>query len=212
MWGYLSRNEWLARDHGVGYGVTTLTSIMEAGLQLLTAVALAAVVLTPAPWNLLVAALGLAAVWLTWVVTPVVWQRVRGRPARPPATAGWWVVAVLYAVYWALQGGALLAVHHALCTAAPLSLGHSIAAADLGWATGFLVLFVPTGLGVREWALSTLLGRLAGIATGHSHLLAVSSRVLQVLAELIALGFGLQGTLRAWWSKRNGVIRDVPVK
>jgi hypothetical protein len=212
VWGYLSRNEWLARNHGVGYGVATLTSIMEAGLQLLSAVALAATLLTPAPWTLLVAALGLAAVWLAWIVTPVLWARLGGRPASPATYTGWWWAAVLYAVFWTLQGGALLAVHHALCAAAPLSLGHSIAAAALAWAAGFLVLFVPAGLGVREWTLTALLAPLAGIAAGHSHLLAVTCRVLLVLAELIALGFGLQGTLRAWWSKRNGVVRNLSLK
>ena len=52
VWGYLSRNEWLARYHGVGYGVATLTSFMEAGLLLLTAVTFAGVLLLSAPWNL----------------------------------------------------------------------------------------------------------------------------------------------------------------
>ena len=211
VWGYLSRNEWLAHHHGVGYGVATLTSLMEAGLLLLTAVALAGTLLTPAPWNLLVAGGGLAAVWLTWVLTPALWRRLRGAPAAPQATTGWWVVATLYGVFWALQGAALLAAHHALCGVTPLGLGQSIAAASLAWAVGFLVLIVPAGLGVREWTLSALLALLAGVASAQSHLLAVTGRVLLVVAELIVLGIGLHGTLHTWWSKRNDAIRNRPI-
>ena len=211
VWGYLSRGEWLARYHGVSYEVSTLTSIMEAGVQVVTAIGLGAVLIAPAPWNLLVAGLSLAAVWLIWVVTPAVWQRVRGH-AVAPATNGWWWVAALYAVFWSFQGGALLATHHALCAAVPLRLDHSIAAASLAWAAGFLVLFVPAGLGVREWALSALLALLAGVAAGQSHLVAAGCRLLQIVAELIALGIGLHGALRAWWSKRNGLSSNVPIE
>ena len=59
------------------------------------------------------------------------------------------------------------------------------------WVIGFVVIFVPAGLGVREWSLTAILENTLGLAAGPAALVAVVTRLGIVVAELILLVVGL---------------------
>jgi hypothetical protein len=76
-------------------------------------------------------------------------------------------------------------------------------AGSLAWAIGFLIIFVPAGLGVREWSLGTLLVQFAALSPGQATLLAVVSRVGMIAAEVLVLLVGLQSQISKRQIKRR---------
>ncbi len=59
----------------------------------------------------------------------------------------------------------------------------------LAWLIGFLILFIPGGLGVRELILTVLLGQFFNITEDQCLLVAIGLRILYSLAEMVwALG------------------------
>jgi uncharacterized membrane protein YbhN (UPF0104 family) len=225
VWGYLSRNEWLAQNHGVGYGVSTAASLIEAAMLLASAMTLGALYWLPTYWPhpLVMPAIitgALVAVALIWYVTPLLTARFSKGEAQPSShntgrqSALLWLVTttLLYLLFWLLQGAALVAITHTLCGALTLPLSAATGASALSWAIGFLILFVPAGLGVREWSLGTLLVTFAALPSGEATLLAVVSRAGLVAAEVLVLLIGLNTQLLARWNRRNLAIDDSTFK
>jgi glycosyltransferase 2 family protein len=208
VWGYLSRGEWLAQTHGIAYGTSTVASLIEVALPLLMAAALAALVLL-SPWlGVPLALVGLGAMWAAWALTPTVTSRLsRGRIAVQPdrQAQGRLLLATtaLYALFWLLHGAGLVAVTRTLCGEQALTLSQGVALAALSWAVGFVVLIVPAGFGVREWALGALLVAFAGFAPWQGSVVAVVSRLTLIAAELLVLLVGLHSRLRQWWAMRR---------
>ena len=201
VWGYLSRNEWLAQIHGVTYGVSTTASLLEAAMLLITAAIVGALYWLPTQWPLpfMAAAIGLAGVfgaWLAWRILPWLAARLLRRrepiPTQPSESwALWGMTVLLYLLFWGLQGGALIAIAQTLCGDTVPGLFAATAAFAVAWAIGFLVVFVPAGMGVREWSLSALLVSFALLPGGQATLIALISRLGLIVAELIVLALSL---------------------
>lgn len=224
VWGYLSRNEWLAQMHNVSYGVSTVASLLEAAMLLVTATALGALYWLPRMWQaplleLAITGAGMIAAWLVWQMLPWLASRMGGKRVqidlRRSQSVGLWLAATgLYVGFWVLQGGALLTIVQTLCGDLTLGPSVAIAASALAWAIGFLVIFVPAGLGVREWTLGTLLIAFvtlqpgATLLSGQASLIAVVSRFCMIVAELLVLWIGVQGYIQSWWKRRAWAIDD----
>lgn len=86
---------------------------------------------------------------------------------------------VAYVCTWVLFGASLMAVVAAIGDRG-LSLGPSAATFAVAWLFGFLVVFIPGGLGVREGVMTAILAPLLGADT--SALVAVLSRVVWWMA------------------------------
>jgi uncharacterized membrane protein YbhN (UPF0104 family) len=67
----------------------------------------------------------------------------------------------------------------------------STSAAALSWTLGFVAVFVPSGLGVREASLSVLLPRYTDFVPWQANLIGVVCRFEILLAELLLLIVGL---------------------
>jgi glycosyltransferase 2 family protein len=219
VWGYLSRNEWLAQNHRVSYRISTTASLLEAALLLVTAGLLGALFWLPILWQMPllepgIIASGVLASWLAWRTVPWLAARLTGKHMQDSVAprqdlALWGATTLLYVAFWGLQGGALVAITQTLCGGFMLGVFAATAAFALAWAIGFLVVFVPAGLGVREWTLSALLMLFAMLQPGQATLLAVISRFGLIIAEVVVLLIGLQGQIRSRW--RNGArITDHP--
>jgi glycosyltransferase 2 family protein len=169
VWGYLSRSHWLNRSYGVPYQVSTAGSLLEMLLTCTSAVVMGSIYAATvwAGWAQLMALAtavllpivvwGLTYVFARWPLvqrilpSQVVAARLFGlKPAQ------WTVILVLDLIAWVLYGGVVANSLEAFGLMSPNWLTVSMAYST-SWLIGFLVLIVPTGLGVRELALTNLL-------------------------------------------------------
>jgi uncharacterized membrane protein YbhN (UPF0104 family) len=211
VWGYLSRNEWLAQSQQVSYSTSTTASLVEAAMLIVTATWLGALYWAPTEWafglqglplaEVALVVTGIAASWLVWRMLPWLVNILRRKlPGQKVQRGGnlslWAAVTFLYTGFWLLQGGALVAIAHALCGSLNPGLFAATAAFAVAWVIGFVILFVPAGMGVREWSLRMLLVAFAAYESGAAAQLALFSRAGLIVAEVIVLGVGLTWRLR----------------
>ena len=183
VWGYLGRGEWLARQLGIGYRRSSIGSLLEAGSFLATALFIGALVYLRAPWQFAAAAAVVVAGVIAWPLL------ARASDAAGSGKHWWWIPAayLAYACYWCLQGLALEAICRGLGVGQSVDLVQLVAAAAVGWSAGFLTVFVPAGFGVRELSLAYLLTVYSGMPAGDANLVAVLSRMIMIVAELLML-------------------------
>jgi len=99
-----------------------------------------------------------------------------------PAVAGIVVGIVANAVAWVGYGAALWVLSRGLLPGVDLGLGLAIAVFTASYLAGFLALFAPGGLGVREGLFILMLQGPLGI--GPATALALASRLLLTITEL----------------------------
>ena len=131
----------------------------------------------------------LAAPWLLpWVARTA--SRLTGRtfavPALPPRAI--WLAAAGSAVAWLLQGLGFHLLGAAVLGHATGDAASSVAVYTLSYQLGFVALFAPGGIGVREGTLHALLVT-AGLATApEATLLVVVSRLWLTVLEILPGG------------------------
>lgn len=106
---------------------------------------------------------------------------------------GWFLPSLAASVvFWLAMGlpfrWLAMAVNPA---AASLNWLQHAAVFALAWAAGFVVIFAPAGLGIRESALTLLLGR--WVPAGDALAIALLSRLCWIAAEAVLIAFSLQG-------------------
>jgi len=74
----------------------------------------------------------------------------------------------------------------------------SIGGFAFAWCVGFLIVFAPAGAGVRDVILVALLGSVLGTGTGGATAVALVSRILMTLGDLVTAG------LAAWFGRDGG--------
>lgn len=195
IWGYLSRSQWL-RSHDVPYVVSNTGSILE----LLTAVTTNGLVI------------GICYAWVSrdpllftsWVVLAIlvplaIWIILRQVPNGPflrffgnkamkknhfvMPLHSWLRILMLYVLLWFCYGGAFLLIFSAFNFPWTVGILETTLWFSIAWFVGFLVVFVPTGLGVRELALSSLVMMNLGLLPSQAGALAVACRFITFLAE-----------------------------
>lgn len=193
VWGYLSRSEWLLRSHRVDYNTSALASLLEVLGLICTALSLGGgyygfqLIATGYRWAFVGGGL-LMAVFCLVLPQVLVWimpERYR-RAIDLQAFDVWLGVVTLYILFWVVYGTAVFLVGRALlpAPASSVNLMGVISAATLSWVLGFIVIFVPAGLGVREWSLERLLILAAGFDPWGSKLIAVLCRLNILIAEM----------------------------
>jgi hypothetical protein len=92
------------------------------------------------------------------------------------------------AVAWVLFGGQIAVLLTPLKTLSPSTVLLSIGAYALAWLVGFLVFFLPAGLGGREAVLTALLVVGGAATSGQGVSIALMSRVLLTVGDLVLAG------------------------
>ncbi len=208
---------WFASEHGVDRGKLAISSLLEAGLQIVVqlvfAFALLAFdprldVLSDSARSLLIVAMVLCVVALVPVVFNAVvglaLRVLRRKPLSQADRVTWPTVATGFGLYLvgALAGGSVLfflavAVEPELGVAeAPFVLG----AASLAGAASLLAVFVPGGLGVREGIQVALLRLI--MPTEVAVVVAVLARLHGVAID--ALFFAMAHLHRSVGRRRTG--------
>ncbi len=205
VWGYLSRTHWLATRHRTPPRIANLGAVLEV-IGLLLSAALVSAVGGVIAQALLITEISLAfalVVTLGVVFAGGVTQRfgwLRRLAARLRAEE--WLreltlrrVAVALpwqAAMWCGHGVAIWCLIGAIAPWDVRVLAMSVAAFALAWSGGFLVVVLPSGLGLREFGLTYVLARFAGLAQSVATGVAVMSRAGVLIGELafvlVALG------------------------
>lgn len=203
VWGYLSRSQWLEQAHDIKYGVSLMGSVLEGLGLLLTGLFMAGLFLCSqlvGTSQLLLALACIALLVATWLIVPRIalqlGRRIAGETFVLPqgqhsSMGAWSAVIVLYLLLWVAFGASLLFAGNAMLPYPINDLPAAVFVASLSWVLGFVIVFVPAGLGVRELAISTLLIAYTALLPWQADLVAVISRFGLIVAELAWLLIGL---------------------
>jgi len=231
VWGYLSRSQWLRQFFGIGYATSIIGSVLESLGLMLTALGAATLFLLgrladSGRYALLAAAVVLCFA-LLWPAVPTLVVRLttffvprlvgRFGEAGPQADGSkrgrawlvWYLAGLIYVALWMAYGGSILFISMAVLPIPSGGLLGAVASIGMAWLLGFVVFFVPMGIGIRELTLSRLLALSLGLVSWQGSLVAVISRLSIVLAEMIWLAFGLLLAVvsRVAGSERRGLAR-----
>jgi hypothetical protein len=113
---------------------------------------------------------------------------IDGGLASSSLRIGPWSVA-LYLLVWAAYGAAFWLTARALFAVPVSDLPRYIGAFSLAWLAGFVAVFAPGGVGVREAVIVGLLGSRLGEA--NAIVLAATSRIVLTTIDLVAGGVSL---------------------
>ena len=191
----------MTRQYGVSAAEGAATSVLLTLINTLVGfvvaiVAGAALLQLPAAAVAVVAALAVAVV-ATPAALPrigVAAGRVLGRPIvlRPLPHRVLLISAVLTALAWTMYGIAFRLFVLGVLGSAPGALRDYVAVFAGSYLLGFIAIFSPAGVGVREGAMKFALER-AGFALGPAWLVVVASRLwltaLEVIPPLLFLAF-----------------------
>jgi len=208
-WQQVSKGIQLRRE-GVPVGQTAVALLVEPGLTILTGLATAAQILVLKPPELLRSVLppeilsGLgAALWAVCLALPFLLIRFlsRGMAER----ADWkepvlhlWKAELLYVIAWVTFGVALWYISRALFPLPLAALPYCIVALILSFIFGLVIIVLPTGLGVRELAMSALLQWV--LPAPMAILSALMSRIILIGAEFLGV---LPILIFQIWSRRT---------
>jgi glycosyltransferase 2 family protein len=201
FWGYLNRSEWLRQKYNISYSSSNTSSILE----ILTAVL--GCVFAIGISTLLTQRYLLPPV-LTFLILPLpllAWYIIRRLPAlkilapvlqklQVPQQLGrfrfsyWVAIILLLASNWFYYGMSLYLSGLALgLWSLDLGLQQWFLFSgyfSLSWLIGFLVFFLPSGMGLRELSLSMILVNQTGLLLQEANALAVAMRFVTTVAEL----------------------------
>jgi len=207
LWGYWSRSQWLEQSCGIDYATSILGSVLEALALILTSLIVSGMYLYTrlTGFRRFVLAGGcVGLLGLTWLIIPrlaarLSKERTQSYPRKSNPLRIWLAAIVLYIALWMTYGGSILLIGNAVLPTPSGNLLGTTFSSSLSWLLGFIVIVVPTGIGVRELTLSTLLSAHLSLPLWQANLVAVISRLEIILAELGWLMVGLILSANTWW-------------
>lgn len=200
IWGYISRSHWLFVEFSIPYGISSFASLIE-----MISVLLAAILIISNPITSNVSGLWLIYNLIICILCFILINRLTktnfpfskaikgflGIPKFP--IRHWGITYVAYILHWLIIGVAsyfcVLAVQPSLHTSLPyLKITTSY---TFAWVFGFVIFFIPGGLGIREVSLAYLLSTYVGFSFIEGSSIALIIRLEFLLAELFCLIFFL---------------------
>ena len=193
---------WLLRREGVSVGVSTCVVFLHQGLMV-TMGLLAAVPLTlwqpvyqrlPLAWAWCLLLLGAGIVLLHPRVFFALSRLLLARLRLPPLRGGYrwsnYVAAIaVFCCNLALGGLGVWCIARSLTYVSIGWVPLFMSAAALAGSLGFLAVFAPAGLGVREGVLLILLGQV--LAPGDAAVVVVGARLLQIVVDAVMAAAGV---------------------
>lgn len=163
VWGYAGRTL-LCEQEGVPRKVAAGSAVVEVGLITGSGVIVAAAKYLAFGWIVLLGLPGvilLLGLLLAWSMHRRQWI------ARLTRVATWYGWALAYVGFWLLYGASSWFVVLSVVPGIGLSCAPDvIVSATMAWLAGFLVILVPSGLGVREGVFALTLTPIVGPAAG----------------------------------------------
>jgi membrane protease YdiL (CAAX protease family) len=202
IWGYLSRGEWLLADFNVSHKMNIYSSLIEVIIPLSASLFLLTGFFVDESFLLffLLAVLILIGLWLLFEFSRrKVFPRLGFSDGNYFFSLRRWLLGnLIFSVNWILMGlmtVLLISVFSDSLSQSSLNSLQNVWNATLAycaaWLGGFLVLFVPAGMGVREVLFRLILVQFMGISSETALLVAVASRFVSLLSEGFWLIIGM---------------------
>ncbi len=200
VWGYLTRGDWLKREHGIAYAMTNLASIVETFGYLaanLFIVMQGFLSVDSISNSIIFVIIFLIGTWaflnllISWKPARRLFRLDQNQILQFPLPQ-WIMVFSLSLGMWYCYGISLLVFSNTIKF--QFSFIHVLeisAVYALAWLLGFIVPFLPTGLGLREYSLTILLIAQFGFIKADAAVLAIGFRITVSLAEFIWIAFGV---------------------
>lgn len=203
VWGYLNRNEWLALNYGVPYRISNWGSIYEIALTALASVVMIGI------HGIVQSEQGARKLWITLLLALLISAsyilvarsyRLKilerflpdndNNEIKQYPWQQWFATLTMLIGNWFLYGVMvfLCAKAFGLDTPSLFSSGTAVRLSgifSLSWLAGFVILFLPSGLGVREITLAALLPTVFPITTPQAAAVSVAARLIIITAELM---------------------------
>ena len=208
VWGYLSRSEWMHREHQIPHQITNSMSVLEVIAVVIAN--LVALTLTSAinidkglySFSLFFGILIIFGGWLIVRIIPrikpmnTLLSRVMNFNYISNISFRQWMSAIFILVFqWFIYGAITWLISRALYPAyIPTSINDILIFTSIycaAWLAGFFLFIIPAGVGFRELALSSLLIFFLGITFDQANIISVLSRLLIIMAESIWVIVGL---------------------
>lgn len=204
FWGHLSRSQWLYEHYGIPYKITNVGSVLQVTGWVVSAGVVAGVY-----WGFAQSGWLQATIILLTTLFPLgVWFVLRGLAKwdwlkwlsnRGVVAVAflevplwrWMAFVITGSVLWIGKGGVVCLAAGGIGLSPIGGVFDAAFALTVAWLVGFLIIFVPTGLGIREVALSSLLVMQTGMTLEHASAISVMTRFLMLLAESSCLLVGL---------------------
>ncbi len=203
VWGYVSRSQWLYQTQHISYAASSLGSFLELLVGVSTAslvVLVYGLATLDEPLRFLLAGLLLVLLLLIWLVLrqaspqklvrKLIASRVGETISFKMSLRRWFAVIGAYLVLWSCYGASLSLLARAYDIQAE-NIFTATFVFGVSWIAGLLVIFVPAGLGVREYALSSLMVIYLGLGVSQASAVAVMSRLVVSLCEIVWIVIGV---------------------
>lgn len=201
FWGYLSRNEWLKADFGIERQTSTLGSVFE--LLFIAGATTFMVGLYYLPHSLLGYIFLFAIILVTEILIMQLFQLksinlpfLSSAALKPIPLLKIFILNLTSIGVWFIYGLGIsfLSADKPITTINPDWLGDVIqygVSFSLAWLSGFLVLFVPSGIGIREGVLANLISANEGLAIEQAYQIALVFRLVISILEISLAILGL---------------------
>ena len=204
VWGYLSRSEWLKRSHKVPYALSSVGSALEVGVALVTGSAVLGFYYflnTSGLARISLLCFEISLPLVSWIFLNFVFRSdfvVRNCPTLGQHSAkrinfiNWSRIFFVYVAIWVCYGMlTLILVSQVDVPLSSSSFVSSTFSFCISWLIGFLIIFFPSGLGIREIALANVLMRVMGIPIESASAISVFTRLCIASAEALWVSLGI---------------------
>ncbi len=207
VWGYISRSEWMLTHCQISYRLSGMASLVEVIVSGTSALFILGIT------SFLVPGIGIEIGIVSIFIPLLVWVLVNRlgkvrtinvlktkivNPIIPFSIKVWISSHLIFFLQWIIFGTIywLLIVSFSGFTVgavAPLlGIIYSIFAFTLAWIIGFIMPFLPGGLGVREFVLASMTASLFNLEPDKCSMIAVSLRILSSIVEIGLVLWGLK--------------------
>lgn len=202
IWGYLSRGEWLVKNFNTDHKMNIYSSILEVLIPFSAALFLLSGYLSKVNFGLYLFSASFS-ILAMWYLFEFIRKQLPGHFSFSAQEyhfplPRWLLGNLIFSINWALMGLMTMGLIAVFSESADLlslwsvgNLWRTTLVFCAAWLGGFLVLFVPAGMGVREVLFRLLLVQFMGISSETALIVAVSSRFVSLLSEGIWLLVGM---------------------
>jgi len=207
IWGYWSRSEWLKESHSISYADSFLASSLEIILFALTALSLVTsgvAFYSSGVKRVVLGSISGGLIVLMGLGIPRLIFKIRQQPSyqqTAPCIHSWYMAVALSVLLLYLHGSTVYLTSLAVWPASSINLIGATYITSLAIFLGFVFIFVPAGIGVREAVLSSALVNRFGIPPEQASLIAIAFRFWVILAEVEWIVVGLASYRHMWLRK-----------